>query len=363
MPERVRITDVAPRDGLQNEPGTIPTPEKIRLVGLLARTGVDEVEVSSLVSPRWVPQLADAEAVFGGVAELRTRNSELDPGIPRLKSGISDLRSQTPDTQAPSIPNPKSRIPDPDSRIPDPESRPLFSALVPNEQGMLALLGVNDRARRERGIERLIGKAAVFTAASETFSVKNTNASIDQTLERFAPVLGLAKEHGIAVRGYVSCAIACPFEGAIEAGEVVRVAERLLGLGVDEIDLGDTIGAGTPDTVARLLDVFRAHFGAGLFAADRLTLHLHDTFGTAADCVRTALDIGVRSFDGSAAGLGGCPYASTADRRAPGNIATETLVRTIHGAGFETGVDLGALAEASACAARIASGASTGGGA
>jgi len=305
VPERVRITDVAPRDGLQNEPGSIPTPEKIHLVELLARTGADEVEVSSFVSPRWVPQLGDAEAVFDALAASKP-------------------------------------------------AEVLYSSLVPNEHGMLKLLQVNERAG-----SRLIGKASVFTAASETFSRRNTNASIEQSLERFAPVLVLAKEHGIAVRGYVSCAIACPFEGPIEPGAVVRVAERLLGLGVDEIDLGDTIGAGTPETVARLLEACRASFGDGFFAPDRLTVHLHDTFGRAAECVRTSLEMGVRSFDGSAGGLGGCPYASTAGKRAPGNIATETLVHAVQDAGYETGVDLDTLAEASGYAVKVAARART----
>lgn len=302
MNERVRITDVAPRDGLQNEAGVIPAGDKAELVRRLARSGVDEVEVSSFVSPKWVPQLGDAAEVFALVEQEK-------PG------GV------------------------------------VFSALVPNERGMDAALAVNERAGA-----RLIDKVGVFTAASETFSERNTNATIAQTIERFRPVVARAHEAGIQVRGYVSCVIACPFEGAISPAAVADVSARLLELGVDELDLGDTIGRGTPETVeAMLIDVLErtqleAVNGVG---EPSLTLHLHDTFGGAGACVERALELGVRSFDGSAAGLGGCPYASVGGKRAPGNVATESVVELVTRLGYETGVDLALLREAGAYARRI----------
>ncbi|MFM9995611.1 MAG: hydroxymethylglutaryl-CoA lyase [Phycisphaerales bacterium] len=295
--ERVRITDVAPRDGLQNESAIIPTADKVRLVELLSTSGVDEIEVSSFVSAKWVPQLGDATDVFA-----------------RLGAWAG--------------------------------AGPLYSALVPNEQGMGAALSVNERAGR-----KLIGKVGVFTAASETFAKKNINATIAESIRRFEPVVAAAHGAGLAVRGYISCAIRCPFEGEIAPGKVGSVAQALCDLGVDEIDLGDTIGAGEPETINLMLGGVTSRLGGAILA--RLTLHLHDTFGRAAECVREALRLGVRSFDGSVAGLGGCPYASTPGQRAPGNISTEVLVRTIHGAGYETGVDLDRLGEAAAFASRI----------
>lgn len=299
MPKRIRITDVSPRDGLQNEPlraddSAIPTQDKARLINALVATGVDEVEITSFVSPKWIPQLGDARQL----CEL--------------------LRGTRPTNVS-------------------------FSALVPNEQGMRSLLEVYETPG-----ERLIDKVSVFTAASETFSKKNTNASIDETLERFKPVIELARERGLKVRGYVSCVIACPFEGVILPEAVADVSQKLLDLGADEIDLGDTIGAGTTETMAALLACITQSIDA-----NQLVLHLHDTFGRASECVRAALAMGVTSFDGSAAGLGGCPYASTDTKRAPGNIATDTLVRVIHNEGYETNVDLDQLAKASAIAQEI----------
>ncbi len=293
--ERVRITDVSPRDGLQNEAGVIATADKVRLVDLLSASGVDEVEVTSFVSPKWVPQLGDAAEVLSKAAAPPT--------------GV------------------------------------VFSALVPNEKGLEGALSVN--AARPG----LVGKVSVFTAASETFARKNTNASIAETIERFVPVVTRAHEAGLRVRGYVSCVVACPFEGAIAPERVAWVSGRLLEIGVDEIDLGDTIGAGTPGTIREMLDaVLSACPTLERGGAETLTLHLHDTFGRAAGCVVEALRAGVRSFDGSAGGLGGCPYASVEGRRAPGNIDTELLVRTIHAEGYRTGVDLGRLAGAGAMA-------------
>lgn len=310
MTTRVRITDVSPRDGLQNEPGVIPTSEKVRLVELLRATGVDEVEVSSFVSAKWVPQLGDAAEVFQGLwAE----------SFPEKKAG-GGLRAWR---------------------------ATCLSALVPNIKGMQAALDVNARAGR-----KLIEKVAVFTAASETFSQRNTNATIAETIERFKPVVEAARREGIKVRAYVSCIIACPFEGPIAPERVIDVARRLLALGIDDLDLGDTIGAGTPEIIDALLRRFDDEIGIDSHGAIT-TLHLHDTFGRAAECVKAALDRGVTSFDGSVAGLGGCPYASTPGRRAPGNISTETLVRTIHAAGYTTGVDLDAIEVAAAFARQV----------
>lgn len=298
MTRQVRITDVAPRDGLQNEPEPISTADKARLVRLLAASGVDEIEVSSFVSPRWVPQLGDAAELFAQLA------GDKPPGA-------------------------------------------CFSALVPNEKGLAAALEINQRAGR-----RVIDKLAVFTAASETFTQRNTNGSIAETLARFAPVIAGAHAAGLPVRGYVSCAIACPFEGPIAPKAVVQVCRRLLELGADELDLGDTIGAATPDSITALLTHLAERLGDD--AIRRTVLHLHDTFGRAAECIGPALRLGCRSFDGAAGGLGGCPYASTAQRRAPGNIATETLVAAIHAEGFTTGVNVAKLAEAGAFARTLA---------
>lgn len=305
MAERVRITEVSPRDGLQNEPlradgSAIPTADKARLIQALSQTGVGEIEVTSFVSPKWVPQLGDGAEL----CRLITRSKPL---------GLS------------------------------------MSALVPNEKGMHALLAANESVGM-----KLIDKASVFTAASETFSARNTNATIAETIERFRPIVPLARDHGLALRGYVSCVIACPFEGVVTPEAVLGVCERLEALGVDEIDLGDTIGAGCAETMAAMLACVTSRVDPS-----KLVLHLHDTFGRAAECVRVALAMGLRSFDASAAGLGGCPYASTEGHRAPGNIATDLLVRTIESEGYDTGVDLERLAEASRVASEITAGASS----
>lgn len=309
MNTRVRITDVAPRDGLQAETTIVPTDRKAELVRTLNATGVDEIEVSSFVSPKWIPQLGDA-------AELFTLLAKQKPG------GM------------------------------------VYSALVPNERGLEAALETNASARREHGVERLIDKVSVFTAASEGFSLKNTNATIEQTLTRFAPVISRAHQQGLMVRGYISCVVSCPFDGAISPVQVGDVASRLLELGVDELDLGDTIGAATPETIEPVImeAIDRLEGDAtNPFGDPTLTLHLHDTFGRAADCVRMALDLGVRSFDGAAGGLGGCPYSSTETTRAPGNISTTTLLDTIRDAGFSTGVDPEAMRTASHLATGILS--------
>ena len=313
MPDRVRITEVSPRDGLQNEAGVIPTADKIRLIELLAAAGLDEVEATSFVSPKWVPQLADAEAVIRGVADLTEGVRSVAGAMPRKVTH--------------------------DDNAPTEFGLPLFSVLVPNEKGM-------DRAEEAEamGIDL---KIALFTAASESFSRKNTNASIAETIERFRPIIPRAIARGIPIRFYISCAIACPFEGPIEPAAVRRVVDALLALMPDDasraridIDLGDTIGVADPDDIVALLTQFEEPMRR------QITVHLHDTFGRAANCVRSALALGIRSFDGSVAGLGGCPYASTPEKRAPGNIATEMLISTIIDAGYQTSVDRDLLAEA-----------------
>lgn len=307
MTQMVRITDVSPRDGLQSERTPIPTEEKARLVELAQATGVAEVEVSSFVSPRWIPQLGDAGELFAMLAGAKPE-------------GV------------------------------------LYSALVPNEKGLEAALRANQSARQAHGVERLIDKVSVFTAASEGFALKNTNATIEETLKRFAPVIERAHEHGLMVRGYISCIVSCPYDGVIEPVAVGDVMSRLLALGVDEIDLGDTIGAGTPESIEAVvmeaIDRLEGQATNG-FGDPMLTLHLHDTHERAAECVRMALDLGVRSFDASAGGLGGCPYASTPGNRAPGNISTQTLVEAIIGAGYATGIDGTALGEASVFASGL----------
>lgn len=313
MAERVRITEVGPRDGLQNEPGVIPTAEKARLVELCALSGVDEVEVTSFVSPKWVPQLRDAGEMISRVCRMEVESF----------GGAAPC---------------------------------VFSVLVPNEQGLAAL----GRAESEAAVYEIevygppvIRKISIFASASESFSRRNINASIDESFDRFRRLLGDSERSATDVRGYISCAIACPFEGPIAPAMVADVAARFVDLGVSEIDVADTIGAGTPESAARMLEAVFDRIGNGWLERRALTLHLHDTFGRAADCVKAALDLGVRSFDASVAGLGGCPYASTPGKRAPGNIATETLVRTLHEAGYETGVDLDKLAEAAAYAREI----------
>jgi hydroxymethylglutaryl-CoA lyase len=246
----------------------------------------------------------------------------------------------------------------------------VLSALVPNAAGLTNLLAANEAALA-LGVRQLIGKVSVFTAASESFAQKNTNATIAQTLERFVPVVESAKAHGLRVRGYVSCVIACPFEGAISPAKVRHVVDCLLKLGVDEVDLGDTIGAGTPASVRALLhdmrDLLPAQSAASMSSASlsnalagegeehALTLHLHDTFGQAGECVREALALGVRSFDASVAGLGGCPYASLPGKPAPGNVKTELVVRIAKEMGFACGVDEAKLGLAAAFARTLTS--------
>ncbi|MFZ4573711.1 MAG: hydroxymethylglutaryl-CoA lyase [Phycisphaerales bacterium] len=300
MRQFVRITEVAARDGLQNEPAIIPAPKKAEFLRALALTGADEIEATSFVSPKWIPQLGDAEEV--------------------LRLSAEDLVGCQ------------------------------VSVLVPNEQGMRRLIEVN-AASKERIGRPVVAKASVFASASEGFSKRNTNTGIAECIERFKPVAAMAKEHGLRTRGYISCVIRCPFDGDIQPEQVARVARMLVDIGIEEIDLGDTIGAAEPRHLAPLIDAVVAAVGpiplpdatwegCGTRA---LTLHLHDTFGRARECVTAAIESGVRSFDGSVAGIGGCPYASIPGRRAPGNIATQTLVDAVEAAGFATRIDRRAL--------------------
>ncbi|GAB3505513.1 hydroxymethylglutaryl-CoA lyase [Pseudoxanthomonas daejeonensis] len=273
MSEFVRIVEVGPRDGLQNESTMVDTADKIALVDRLSATGLRSIEATSFVSPKWVPQLADAAEVMAGI---------------RRRDGVS------------------------------------YPVLVPNEQGY-------DRARAAGADE-----VAVFTAASEAFNLRNTNASIDQSIERFAPVLARARVDGVRVRGYVSTVLGCPYQGEVPLADVVRVARRLHDLGCYEISLGDTIGVGTPLKARRML----------LAVADEvpmaaLAVHFHDTYGQALANVATCIEAGVRVADAAVAGTGGCPYA----RGASGNLASEDLVYMLQGMGIDTGIDLDALAE------------------
>ena len=274
LPNRVRIVEVGPRDGLQNEPGVVPTPVKIEFIQRLAAAGLPAVEATSFVSPRWIPQLADAEEVFRGL--------ERRPGV-------------------------------------------AYPVLVPNLKGL------------ERAVAAGAEEIAVFTAASETFNRKNINASIAESLERIRALAAPALEQGLRLRGYISCVLGCPYEGAVDEAKVVAVAEDLFELGCHEVSLGDTIGVGTPVQARRLLWAV-----AGECGMERHAVHFHDTRGQAVANVFACLEAGVTVIDASVAGLGGCPYA----KGASGNVATEDLVYLLHGLGIETGVDLPALVAA-----------------
>ena len=259
----IRIVEVGPRDGLQNEQVAIPTAVKIAFVEALSRTGLKEIEAGAFVSPKWIPQLADSDEVF-----TRMRRA---PGV-------------------------------------------LYSALVPNERGF------------ERAAAAGARKIAVFTAASETFNRKNINATIAESLERFAPVMKRAEKAALPVRGYISTAFWCPYEGRIAPGPVVDVARRLLDLGVGDLSIGDTIGKASPDEVRALLDVLLPVAGA-----DRIAMHFHDTYGRAVENGRASYDRGIRVFDSSAGGIGGCPYAPGAS----GNVSTQALVDAFPGSGVD----------------------------
>lgn len=274
LPERVRIVEVGPRDGLQNEQGQVRAEDKVALVDALVAAGLEHVEVGSFVSPRWVPQMADSAAVFAAIARA--------PGV-------------------------------------------TYAALTPNLQGFEAAIAAG------------ASEVAVFAAASESFSQRNINCSIAQSLQRFEPVLAAAVAHGIKVRGYVSCVLGCPYEGDIAPERVRDVADTMLQMGCYELSLGDTLGIGTPGAARRLIDTVAQRVPRGQLAG-----HFHDTYGQAVANIYACLLEGVQVFDSSVAGLGGCPYAPGAS----GNVATEDVLYLLHGLGISTGVDLDRVVQA-----------------
>lgn len=275
LPARVKIVEVGPRDGLQNEPVQVPTEVKIEFINKLAKCGLKTIEVTSFVSPKWVPQMADHTEVLKGIDK---------------RPGVS------------------------------------YPVLVPNMKGLEAAM--------KAGAEEI----AIFGAASETFSQRNINCSIDESLQKFKDVSKTALNKGLRVRGYVSCVCGCPYEGYIAPSKVAKVAQALLDMGCYEISLGDTIGVGTPGSMRLMLEAVLA-----VAPADRLAVHCHDTYGQALVNIFTALQMGVSVVDSSVSGLGGCPYA----KGASGNVATEDLVYMLNGLGIDTGIDLPLLIDAS----------------
>ena len=272
MSDFVTIVEVGPRDGLQNEKEILPATTKIELIDRLADCGLPVIETGSFVSPKWVPQMADTESVLAG---LKPRHGTRYP------------------------------------------------VLVPNMKGF------------ERALECGVSEIAVFSAASESFTKKNTNCSIAESISRIEPVAQVAINTGIRVRGYVSCVLGCPYEGDIKAEAVTDVCAQLLQLGCDEISLGDTIGVGTPALANALVETV-----SSVVPVEQLAVHFHDTYGQALANILACLDAGIRIIDSSVSGLGGCPYASGAS----GNVASEDVVYMLHGLGLETGIDLLALA-------------------
>ena len=271
MNRSVRLVEVGPRDGLQNEPGEVPTAIKLELIERLADAGLPAVEATAFVSPKWVPQMADHTEVLERI---------------RRKPGVS------------------------------------YPVLTPNLKGF--------EAARAAGATEV----AVFAAASESFSKKNINCSIAESLERFLPITRAAQQHGIRVRGYVSCVLGCPYEGEVKPGRVAEVAAALYEMGCYEVSLGDTIGVGTPGKTKVMIEACTRRV-----PLERLAGHYHDTYGQALANIYASLELGVATFDSSIAGLGGCPYA----KGASGNVATEDVVYMLHGLGIQTGVDLDKL--------------------
>jgi hydroxymethylglutaryl-CoA lyase len=285
----VTVYEVGPRDGLQNEAATVSTADKLGLIQALAAAGIPRIEATSFVSPRWIPQLADAEAVTAA--------------LPRL-AGVS------------------------------------YVVLVPNAKGLERLVATLERA----GQGRADVEAAVFLSASETHNRKNLNRTVEETLRELEALVPAARAEGLRVRGYVSTVFGCPYEGRIAPERSAAVAERLVALGCDQVSLGDTIGVATPDDTRRVLErILRT------VPAARLALHLHDTHGTALANVLAGLASGITTFDASIGGLGGCPYAPGAS----GNLATEDLVYMLRGMGYETGIDFEKLIAAGALAQRL----------
>ena len=274
LPSKVKLVDVGPRDGLQNEKGAVPAAVKIELVHRLQDAGLTEIEVTSFVSPKWVPQMADAAEVMAGI---------------KRKPGVR------------------------------------YSVLTPNMKGFeAAVLSKPD-------------EIVVFAAASEAFSQRNINCSIAESIERFRPVVEAARISNIYVRGAISCAVGCPYEGEIAPERVEWVARLLKGIGVQHMGVADTIGVGTPVKVQRAMDAALKHY-----AIDDVSGHFHDTYGQALANTLVSLEMGVWQFDTSSAGLGGCPYA----KGATGNVATEDVVYLLHGMDIETGIDLDKLIDA-----------------
>lgn len=273
---QVTVYEVGPRDGLQNEKRIIPTAEKIALVDALSAAGLSKIETTSFVSPKWVPQLADAAEVMAEITRV--------PGVD-------------------------------------------YAVLTPNRIGM------------EKALASGASEVAIFASASEGFSQRNINCSIAESLERFAPVMLLAAESGLPVRGYVSCVVECPYDGAVAPAQVARVAQALSSLGCYEISLGDTMGRAAPATLRPMLDEVLK-----VLPAERLAGHFHDTGGTALQNVACAMELGLTTFDSAVGGLGGCPYAPGAQ----GNLGTGALVDFLEGQGVATGIDRDALARAEA---------------
>ena len=278
----VKIFEVGPRDGLQNEDDIIPTEQKIELIDALSELGFKNIEATAFVSPKWVPQMADSSDVMAGI-----------------------------------IRNPNVR----------------YSALTPNLQGF------------EKALDAKVDEVAVFASASETFSQKNINCSIAESLERFVPLIERARHHKIPVRGYVSCVVGCPYEGEIKPSAVAEVSNALIDLGCYEVSLGDTIGVGTPSSTMKMLEAVLASIDPSQLAG-----HFHDTKGVALDNVKTSLEMGLRVFDSAIGGLGGCPYAPGAK----GNVSTLALVNMLESDGWTTGLDLEGLTKVEAIMAKLA---------
>ncbi len=271
FPTSVRIVDVGPRDGLQNEPKPIDIADKVALVEALANAGVPVIETGSFVNPKWVPQMAGSEEVFQQI---------------KRKTGV------------------------------------VYSALIPNEKGF------------ERALSVGADEVAVFTAATDEFSLKNTNCTVAEGIKRFEPVAKAAHANGLKLRGYLSCALGCPYAGEVSAQQVAEVSKQLFALGCYEICISDTTGVGTPIKVANVLEAVIPHI-----PVNQLAVHFHDTYGQALANILMALQAGVAVVDSSVAGLGGCPYA----KGASGNVATEDLVYMLNGMGITTGIDLNQL--------------------
>ncbi len=261
--DMIRIVEVGPRDGLQNEKRIWSVEERVTFINHLSQCGFSEIEVGSFVSPKWIPQMADTDLVFEKINK-------------------------------------------------DENTR--YSVLVPNEKGM------------EQALKNNVRDISIFTAASEAFTQKNINCTIDESFERFAPIVKSAQEHGIRVRGYVSCVVACPYVGEIAPDATALVAERLFKMGCAEISLGDTIGKGTPQTIEAMIQATIKRV-----PVDKLAIHCHDTYGTALANIETALDAGIKTIDSAITGLGGCPYGG---EKAKGNVATEKVMELLNRLGY-----------------------------